>query len=224
MSFPRAHHTVVRRWLAYLARNADGEPDIAWWRLHRSLPAVAPTCRGLGGAAFGFGHFSNVGMVPALVAAAVLGLAINSGPFHRYVNAGDHLETPHALNASADRVRADLHDRAGLLVNWLLTIAGVFTLLVAALWISEGLSGGVRSILVVTALIGVGGTLVWFFGRRAWRRMREDRTSGVVVLADLERPTNPVTTFRADRAVVLVGAGAAIVIAVVFALLGWGSR
>ncbi|NUT99371.1 MAG: TIR domain-containing protein, partial [Saccharothrix sp.] len=32
--FPRQHHTVVERWLSHLAET----PDIAWWRLHRSLP------------------------------------------------------------------------------------------------------------------------------------------------------------------------------------------
>jgi SEFIR domain-containing protein len=220
-SATRWHHTAVRHWLAHLVGNLDttGSPDIAWWRLHRSLPWVAPSCRALGGATMGFGSASIGGLVPGLAAAAVFGLLASSRRYLRYCGVID-LETPHALNATAPRLRAELREFTQGVMSVLLCFVGVGALLTAAVGLSTGLSVSVRSVAVLAALVLGGGFLVWRFGRDLVRRMRTDRNDGLVGLADLARATNPGVTIRADRQVILLGTGTMISIAAVFAVLG----
>ncbi|MEU5697059.1 SEFIR domain-containing protein, partial [Actinosynnema sp. NPDC020468] len=215
------HHTTVQRWLGTLATHleATGSPDLAWWRLHRALPWAAPGCRALAGAALGFGAGSAGGPVPGLIGAAVVGLAATSTRYLAYFAVGD-LETPHALTVSRPRLRAELVDTARLTLNTLLLLVGVFALLVAAVGIAEGPSWTVRSVLVLAGLVLGGGLLTCWTGRRFWLRLRHGHTGGVVGPADLARPTNPETTLRADRRVVLLGSGIMLAVAAGFAVPG----
>ncbi|MEO6082087.1 MAG: SEFIR domain-containing protein [Umezawaea sp.] len=219
-STTRWHHTTVRRWLAHLAGNLDttGSPDIAWWRLHRSLPWVAPACWALVGASMGFGFVSNAGLVPGLAAAAVIGLVTSN---RRYLNhlGGVDLETPHGLNATAPRLRAELRQFAQVMASGLPCVVGVLALVVAAMGLSIGLSVSFRSPVSATLVLG-SGFLGWWFGRKLVRRDRTDRNDGLVGLSNLARATNPGATIRADRQVVLLGTGTMLAIAAVFAVLG----
>lgn len=224
-AFAQIHHGTVRRWLEHLADHLGktGSADIAWWRLHRCLPWVAPACRIAAGGAVGFGLGSNFGVVPGLVAAAVFGLTANSTQFHADFNLTDHLETPHRLDASGPKVRAELHDVANQLGRAVPVWVGVFALLSAGWGIATGLAPTLRAVL--TALVLGGGFLIWRFGRTLWRQlwhqMRHDSSNSLVMLTDLKRPTNPSGTVRADRNVVLIGTGPMLAIAAVFAMLGF---
>jgi hypothetical protein len=220
-AFAQVHHSTVRRWLEHLADHLGptGSADIAWWQLHRFLPWVAPACRVAGGAALGFGLVSTAGVVPGSVAAGVLGLVANSTRYLAYFNVTD-LETPHMFEASAPKMRAELRDFAKLMGSALLFTAGVFALLVAGWGIATGLVLTLRAVLVLTTLVLGGGFVAWSFGRKLWHQQRHGRSDGLVVLADLKRPTSPGGTLRADRKVVLVGTGTMLVIAAVLAVLG----
>ncbi|HEX5121389.1 MAG TPA: hypothetical protein VFW65_39920 [Pseudonocardiaceae bacterium] len=220
-AFARVHHSTVRRWLEYLTDHlgSTGSVDIAWWRLNRSLPWVAPTCRTAAGVALGFGLVSTAGVVPGLVAAAVVGLIANSTRYLAYFNVTD-LETPHRFEATAPRMRAELRDFTKLLGSSLLFVVGVFALLVAGRGIAAGSVHTLRAVLVLTALVLGGGFLVWWFGRKLWHRQRHGRSDGLVVLTDLKRATSPGGTLRADRKVALVGTGTMVAIVAVFAVLG----
>jgi hypothetical protein len=220
-SATRWHHTTVRRWLAHLAGNLDttGSPDIAWWRLHRSLPWVAPGCWALVGATMGFGLASTAGLVPGLVAAAVVGLVASNRRCLHHLGVVD-LETPHGLTTTAPRWRAEMRQFTQVMVNGLLCIAGVFAVLAAVSGLSAGLSVGIGPVVLYAALVLGGGFLAWWFGRRLVRGMSADRKDGLVGLANLARATNPGTTIRADRQVVLLGTGTMLAIAAVFAVLG----
>ncbi len=221
VAFARVHHSTVQRWLEHLAHNlaSTGAADIAWWQLDRSLPWVAPTCRVVAGAVLGFGLLSAVGVVPGLVAAAVVGLAAGNSWYLAYFNVTD-IETPHAFDSSTHKVRAELRDFAKLLGSALLFVVGVLALLIAGRGIATGLVLNLRAALTLTTLVLGGGFLVWWSGRKLWHRQRHGRSDGVVVLADLKRPTSPGGTLRADRKVVLAGTGTMLAIAAVFAVLG----
>ncbi|MGW5742026.1 SEFIR domain-containing protein [Amycolatopsis sp. NPDC003861] len=218
-AFARVDHGTVRRWLAHLA--ASGTADIAWWRLDRSLPWVAPACRVAAGATIGFGLVSTAGVVPGLVAAAVVGLAAGHSRYLAYFAVTD-LETPHRFDNSTSKVRTELRDFAKLLGSTLLFVTGVLALLVAGRSVATGLVHTVRAALVVTALALGGGFLAWWFGRKLWHRQRHGRGDGLVALADLDRPASPGATLRADRNVLLAGTGTMLAIATIFAVLGLG--
>ncbi|MBE8518408.1 TIR domain-containing protein [Amycolatopsis sp. H6(2020)] len=217
VAFARVHHSSVRRWLEHLA--STGAADIAWWQLDRRLPWVARTCRVAAGAALGFGLVSTAGVVPGLVAAAVVGLVAGSTRYLAYFTVTD-LETPHRFDRSAPKVRAELRDFAKLLGTALLFAAGVLALLVAGRVVATALVLTVRAALALTTLVLGGGFLAWWSGRKLWRRQRDGRSDGLVVLADLKRPTSPGGTLRADRKVALAGTGTMLAIAAVFAVLG----
>ena len=119
---PRAHHSSVRRRLAHLA--STGAADIAWRQLDRRLPWAAPTCRVAAGAVLGFGLVGTAGVVPGLVAAAVVGPAAGSSRYLAYFTVTD-LETPHRFDGSAPKVRAESRDFVKLLGTALLFAAGV---------------------------------------------------------------------------------------------------
>ncbi|MEV6710442.1 SEFIR domain-containing protein [Lentzea sp. NPDC051208] len=220
-SFTRLHHTAAQRWFAHLARHLDatGLPDLAWWRLHRSVPWAAPACRAAGGAAMGYGIMGNAGPLPGLVAAVMLGFLVSNRRYLEFAGVRD-LETPHALTASAPRLRAEMRVLARSLGTGLLLVAGLLALLTAAVGLSSDLPHTIRSVLVLSALVVVGVSLLGWSVRALWRQQREDRTDGLVGLADLARPTSPAATVRADRAVVVLGAGTMLGIAAVFAVLG----
>ncbi|RKT55359.1 SEFIR domain-containing protein [Saccharothrix australiensis] len=220
-SSTRRRHPTVRRWLALLVDHleATGSADIAWWRLDRVLPWVAPGCRVLGGASLGLGLTVEAGPVAGLVAAAAVGALAGSRRYLRRAGVRD-LETPHALHFTAARVRSDVAVLFRLLLNGVLVIAGLSALLVAALGLAGDPPVTVRSVLVLSALTAGGGFLVWRFGRAFWRMTRADDRQGMVGLADLDRPTSPGATVRADRAVLLLGTGTMLGLAAVFAVVG----
>ncbi len=218
-AFARVHHGTVRRWLEHLA--SAPAADIAWWRLDRSLPWVAPACRVAAGAALGFGLVSTAGLVPGLVAAAVVGV-VAAHPWYLAYFAVTDLETPYRFDGSASKVRAELRDFAKLLGSTLLFGVGMLALLVAGRSVAAGLVLGVRAALVMTALALGGGFLAWWFGRKLWHRQRHGRADGLVVPADLERPASPAATLRADRKVLLAGTGTMLAIAAISAVLGLG--
>jgi hypothetical protein len=216
-TFARVHHGTVQRWLEYFA--STGAADIAWWQLDRSLPWVAPTCRIAAGATVGFGLVSTAGVVPGLIAAAAVGLVAGNSRYLAYFNVAD-IETPHMFDGSTPKVRAELRDFAKLLGSALLFVVGVFALLIAGRGIAAGLVLTLRAVLTLTTLVLGGGFLLWWSGRKLGHRLRYGRSDGLVVLADLKRPTSPGGTLRADRKVVLAGIGTMLAIAAVFAVLG----
>ncbi|WP_326946654.1 hypothetical protein OG439_46240 [Amycolatopsis sp. NBC_01307] len=221
VAFARVHHSTAQRWLEHLAHNlaSTGAADIAWWQLDRSLPWIAPICRVVAGAALGFGLLSATGVVPGLVTAAAVGLVAGNSRYLAYFNVTD-IETPHAFDGSTPNVRAELRDFAKLLGSALLFVVGLLALLTAGRSIATGRVLNLRAALVLTTLALGGGFLVWWFGRKLWHRQRHGRSDGLVVLADLKRPTSPGGTLRADRKVVLAGTGTMLAIAAVFAVLG----
>ncbi|WP_410593986.1 SEFIR domain-containing protein [Amycolatopsis sp. lyj-23] len=216
-AFARVHHSSVQRWLAHLA--STGTADIAWWQLDRPVRWIAPACRVAAGAALGFGLVSTAGVVPGLVAAAVVGPVAGSSRYLARFNVTD-VETPHAFDGSRSKLRAEAGDLVKLLGSAVLFAVGVLALLVAGRSVAAGLVHNLRAALVLAALALGGGFLAWRFGRRLGHRMRHGRSDGLVVLADLERPTSPGGTLRADRNVALAGTGTMLAIAAVFAVLG----
>ncbi len=218
-AFAGVHHSTVQRWLAHLA--STGAADIAWWQLDRPVRWVAPACRVAAGAVLGFGLVSTIGVVPGLVGAAVVGLAAGNSRYLAYFTVTD-VETPYAFDRSASKVRAEVRDFVKLLGSALLFSVGALALLVAGRSVAAGLVHNVRAALVLAALALGGGFLAWRFGRRLWHRMRHGRGDGLVVLADLNRPTSPGETLRADRNVALAGTATMLAIAAVFAVLGVG--
>ncbi|MET8996817.1 SEFIR domain-containing protein [Amycolatopsis sp. NPDC004169] len=217
---PRVHHSAARRWLGHLA--STGTADIAWWQLDRPLRWVAPACRGAAGAALGFGMLSAFGVVPGLAAAAAVGSAAVNRRLLAYFNATDHVEAPHAFDRSTPKLRAEVRDFVQLMAKWLSFAVGGLALLLAGRAVAAGLVHSVRAALTLTALALGGGFLTWWSGRKLWHRLRHGRSDGLVVLADLRRPSSPAGTLRADRKVAVTGTGIMVAIAAVFAVLGPG--
>lgn len=210
------------QWLTFLARHTMriGVPDLAWWRLDRSTPGVAVSCRFLGGFALGFALGSTTDTAGNLVVALLVGLAATSRRYIAFMGVRD-LETPHTMRFTGRWVRKELRHLGAALLNVTALWLGILTLVVVAVVVVVAVQvhtwRGMAPVVRLAALFLVGIVLVTW----SLRRLRSERR-GLVGLADLDRAVSPGSVLRDDRTVALFGAAPYFVAATVCLLFDFG--
>jgi len=207
----------VLPWLTFLARHlrAAGTPDLAWWRLQRTVRPMAAGSRFLAGALVGFGFGQLLGtLATGLIAALVVGLVTASERMLRYVGVRGDLELPHTVQARQRLVRNDI------LTAFALPFTRGFGLLVMGVVGAVLVARPPNDLLLVMVLallflLGVAYT-VWFEIIRP-----KPLRPGTLTQTNPRRVVEPGDALRADRRQVLVFSVPAAVLAAFLLVLGW---